>query len=55
MSWTLCMVYGGLLLGRGVPYWALTVAFLFAHIMLLDESDQVPARPTLRRVRSLPR
>ena len=49
LSWVLCLAYGGLLLGRGVPYWVLTVAFLFAHILLLDESDRVPAQLTLRR------
>jgi hypothetical protein len=50
LSWTLCILYGGLLLGHGLPYWALTVAFLFLHILLLDESERVPALPTLRRV-----
>jgi len=49
LSWGLCLAYGGLLLGRGVPYWALTVAFLFLHILLLDESGRVPAPLTLRR------
>ena len=49
LSATLCLAYGGLLLGRGIPYWALTMAFLFLHIVLLDETDNVPARPTLRR------
>ena len=52
LSWALCLAYGGLLLGRGIPYWALTVAFLFAHILLLDESDRVPARLTMRRTLS---
>ncbi len=50
LSWTLCASYGGLLLGRGLPYWALTVAFLFLHITLLDESERVPAQPTVRRL-----
>jgi hypothetical protein len=49
LSWVLCLAYGGLLLGRGIPYWALTVAFLFLHILLLDESGRVPARLTVRR------
>jgi len=49
LSWTLCLAYGALLLGRGIPYLALTVAFLFLHMLLLDETDSVPARPTLRR------
>jgi hypothetical protein len=50
LSGTLCLTYAGLLLGRGLPYWLLTGAFLFLHIVLLDESDRVPARPTLRRI-----
>ena len=31
-------------------YWALTAGFLFLHILLLDETDRVPASPTLRRL-----
>src|SRR5262245_40567575 len=50
LSATLCLTYAGLLLGRGLPYWLLTGAFLFLHIVLLDETDRVPARPTLRRL-----
>lgn len=49
LSWGLCLAYGGLLLGRGIPYWALTFAFLFLHILLLDESGRVPAPLTVRR------
>lgn len=50
LSWILCMAYAGVLLGRGLPYWLLTMAFLFLHLLLLDESERVPARPTLRRL-----
>ena len=50
LSWILCMTYAGVLLGRGLPYWLLTTAFLFVHVLLLDESDQVPARPNLQRL-----
>jgi hypothetical protein len=50
LSWVLCMTYAAVLLGSGLPYWALTAGFLFLHIMLLDDSEQVPARPTVRRV-----
>lgn len=50
LSWALCMTYGGVLLGGGLPYWVLTAAFLFLHILLLDETDAVPASPTLRRL-----
>ena len=50
LSWGLCLAYGAVLLGSGIHYWALTVAFLFLHAILLDDTEQVPARPTLRRV-----
>lgn len=50
LSATLCLTYAGLLLGRGLPYWLLTGAFLFLHIVLLDETERVPARPTVRRL-----
>ena len=50
LSAFLCLSYGVLLLGRGVHYWILTAAFLFLHLLLLGESEDVPQRPTLRRV-----
>jgi Tripartite tricarboxylate transporter TctB family len=50
LSATLCLTYAGLLLGRGLPYWLLTGTFLLLHIVLLDETGHVPARPTLRRL-----
>jgi putative tricarboxylic transport membrane protein len=50
LSAFLCLTYGGALLGSGVPYWLLTMAFLFLHIILLDETADVPARPNLRRL-----
>ena len=50
LSWALCVGYGAVLLGSGVNYWALTAAFLFLHAVLLDDTEHVPARPTLRRV-----
>ena len=50
LSWTLCMTYGAVLLGGGLPYWVLTAAFLFLHILLLDETEAVPASPTLHRL-----
>lgn len=49
LSWVLCITYGGLLLGRGAPYWLLTVAFLFLHINLIDETNDVPAKLDKRR------
>jgi hypothetical protein len=48
-SGSLCLLYAGLLLGRGLPFWLLTGGFLFLHIVLLDETGSVPARPTWRR------
>jgi hypothetical protein len=50
LSWALCMTYAGALLGRGPPYWLITTAFLFGHLVLLDESDQVPATATRQRL-----
>jgi hypothetical protein len=50
LSAALCLTYAGLLLGRGLPYWLLTGVFLFLHLVLLDETAHVPARPTLRRL-----
>ena len=50
LSWLLCITYGGVLLGGGLPYWVLTAAFLFLHVLLLDETSRVPASPTLRRL-----
>jgi hypothetical protein len=49
LSAFLCLAYGGALLGSGIPYWLLTTAFLFLHIVLLDETSDVPARFNLRR------
>jgi hypothetical protein len=49
LSWVLCMTYG-LLLGGGMAYWLLTGVFLFLHLMLLDESERVPAVLTARRL-----
>jgi hypothetical protein len=49
LSAFLCLAYGGALLGSGIPYWLLTTAFLFLHIVLLDETTDVPARFNLRR------
>jgi putative tricarboxylic transport membrane protein len=50
LSWTICMTYGGLLLGRGIHYWILTAAFLLLHFLLLDETDRVPAHPDRSRI-----
>lgn len=49
LSWALCMSYGAVLLGRGLPYWVLTAAFLFLHINLIDDTENVPAKLDRRR------
>ena len=50
LSWAICMIYAGVLLGRGVHYWILTAAFLFLHMLLLDDDDRVPAPVTRQRL-----
>jgi putative tricarboxylic transport membrane protein len=50
LTLVLCLTYGAVLLGRGVHYGILTAAFLFLHILLVDETERVPARLTLRRL-----
>jgi putative tricarboxylic transport membrane protein len=50
LSWVLCMTYAAVLLGSGLHYWVLTVSFLLLHVLLLDETERVPARPTARRL-----
>lgn len=49
LSWILCITYGAILLGHGLPYWVLTAAFLFLHINLIDEDSVVPARLSAKR------
>jgi hypothetical protein len=50
LSFALCMIYGVGLLGSGLHYWIVTAAFLFLHVLLLDETERVPASPTPRRI-----
>ncbi|MET0445402.1 MAG: tripartite tricarboxylate transporter TctB family protein [Pseudorhodoplanes sp.] len=49
LSWLLCITYGAVLLGHGLPYWILTAAFLLLHIVLIDDTDDVPAKFDVRR------
>ena len=49
LSWALCITYGGVMLGHGLPYWLLTTCFLVLHIILIDETDKVPATFDRRR------
>ena len=50
LSLALCLAYGAVLLGSGVHYGVLTAGFLFLHILLIDETEDVPARLTGRRL-----
>jgi hypothetical protein len=50
VSWLVCMSYAGVLLGCGIHYWILTTAFLILHLLLIDESDRVPATLSARRL-----
>ncbi|HEX2555038.1 MAG TPA: tripartite tricarboxylate transporter TctB family protein [Microvirga sp.] len=50
LSWALCVGFAGLLLGRGLPFWLLAGAFVFLHILFLDDPDRIAERPLARRV-----
>lgn len=50
LSGGLCLCYGLILIGHGIHYWAATATFLFLHVLLLDETEQIPARFSWRRV-----
>lgn len=49
LSWLLCLAFAGLLLGRGLPFWLLAAAFVFLHVVLLDDADRIAGRPLARR------
>ncbi len=50
LSWALCVVFAGGLLGRGLPFWLLAAVFVFLHILLLDDADRIAAAPLSRRM-----
>jgi hypothetical protein len=50
LSWLLCMIFAGVLLGRGLPFWLLAGGFVFAHIMLLEDPERVAAQSLPRRL-----
>ena len=50
LSWALCVGFAGLLLGRGLPFWLLAGAFVFLHILFLDDPDRIAERPLGRRI-----
>jgi hypothetical protein len=47
-SFLLCVAYAGLLLGRGIPFPILTAAFVFAHLLLVEDPER-RARPLPQR------
>jgi hypothetical protein len=49
LSWTLCVGFAGVLLGRGLPFWLLAGVFVFLHILLLDDPDRIAEQPLGRR------
>jgi hypothetical protein len=49
LSWALCVGFAGMLLGRGLQFWLLAGAFVFLHILLLDDPDRVAAQPLGKR------
>jgi hypothetical protein len=48
-SWTLCVIFAGILLGRGLPFWLLAAGFVFAHVLVLKERHRIEGRSFLRR------
>ena len=50
LSWVLCVVFAGGLLGRGLPFWLLAAVFVFLHILLLEDADRAAAAPLSRRM-----
>jgi uncharacterized membrane protein YhhN len=38
-SLALCLAFGGLLLGRGLPFWLLAGGFLLAHVLLIHDGQ----------------
>lgn len=48
-SWTLCVAFAGILLGRGLPFWLLAAGFVFVHILVLEERHRIEGRSFLRR------
>ena len=50
LSFLLCLGFGAGLVGHGLPFWLGAAAFVFLHIVLIDESGRIPARPTPARL-----
>lgn len=49
LSWTLCLAFAGVLLGRGLPFWLLAGTFVFLHVLLLDDPDRIAEKPLAKR------
>jgi putative tricarboxylic transport membrane protein len=49
VSWVLCVGFAGLLLGRGIAFWLLAGAFVFLHILFLDDPDRIAEQPLAKR------
>jgi hypothetical protein len=49
-SWSLCVLFAGILLGRGLPFWLLAAAFVFIHILLLEDRYRIEGRSFARRL-----
>ncbi|MDQ4134662.1 MAG: tripartite tricarboxylate transporter TctB family protein [Pseudomonadota bacterium] len=49
LSWLLCMLFAGVLLGRGLPFWLLAAVFMFLHIVLLDTAERKTEKTLARR------
>jgi hypothetical protein len=50
LSWLLSIAFAGVLLGRGLHFWLLAAAFIFLHLMFLEDDDRIAARPLGRRL-----
>jgi hypothetical protein len=48
-SWALCIAFAGILLGRGLPFWLLAAAFVFVHVLVLEDRHRIEGRSFLRR------
>jgi hypothetical protein len=49
LSWLLCMLFAGVFLGRGLPFWLLAAVFMFLHIALLETPERKVERTLARR------
>lgn len=50
LSWGLCVLFAGVLLGRGLPFWILAAGFVFIHVLALEDRHRIEGRPHFRRI-----